>query len=123
MASSEFCTEFLRVYYHRLFPYAEMTRWLAYGNDRKLPGSDATYFQRREFSFTLEHDIYVRYQSFKDAADMAAVVRDKCPHKIDIGAVYNVDVSRGTGRMAVGLQATLCPCVPTYARVCVCVRA
>lgn len=48
---------------------------------------------RREFSFTLEHDIYVRYLSFHDVAEMEAVIKKQCPHKIDIGAVYNVEVS------------------------------
>jgi DNA primase small subunit len=48
---------------------------------------------RREFSFTLEHDIYLRYLSFHDVAEMEAVIKKQCPHKIDIGAVYNVEVS------------------------------
>lgn len=33
--------------------------------DGKHPGADAAFFQRREFCFTLENDIFVRYQSFK----------------------------------------------------------
>ncbi len=33
--------------------------------DGKHPGADQSFFQRREFCFTLENDIFVRYQSFK----------------------------------------------------------
>lgn len=63
-----------------------------HGADGKHPGCDSSYIGRREISFTLENDIYVRYLSFHDAAEMEATIREKCPHKIDIGAVYNVDV-------------------------------
>lgn len=60
--------------------------------DGKHPGCDPSFIARREFSFTLEHDIYLRYLSFHDAFEMEATIRAKCPHKIDIGAVYNVEV-------------------------------
>ncbi|CAI7929209.1 unnamed protein product [Closterium sp. NIES-54] len=108
-AESCFSTDLLRIYYRRLFPYADMARWLSYGNDRKLPGTDASYLQRREFSFTLEHDIYVRYQSFRDAADMEAAIRDKNPHKIDIGAVYNVDPARRAAYQGIGSESAFAP--------------
>ncbi|GJP48150.1 hypothetical protein CLOM_g7427 [Closterium sp. NIES-68] len=104
-----FSTDLLKIYYRRLFPYADMARWLSYGNDRKLPGTDASYLQRREFSFTLEHDIYVRYQSFRDASDMEAAIRDKNPHKIDIGAVYNVDPARRAAYQGIGSESAFAP--------------
>lgn len=62
--------------------------------DAKHPGCDSSYLGRREFSFTLEHDIYIRYLSFHGATEMESSIREKCPYKIDIGAVYNVDVSK-----------------------------
>jgi DNA primase small subunit len=33
--------------------------------DGKHTGADPAAFQRREFCFTLDNDIFVRYQSFK----------------------------------------------------------
>ncbi|KAH9298191.1 hypothetical protein KI387_029873, partial [Taxus chinensis] len=89
-----FNADYLRVYYGKLFPYAELFKWLSCGHDGKHPACDSSYFGRREFSFTLEHDIYIRFQSFQDAADMEISIKEKCPHKIDIGAVYNVDPAK-----------------------------
>ena len=88
---SDFSTDLLRIYYDRLFPYDVMFNWLSYGND---PKSDKEYiskdfFQHREWSFTIEDDIYIRYQSFKDKDEMMAAIQKKQPHKIDIGAVFS----------------------------------
>lgn len=60
--------------------------------DGKHPGCDQTYFGRREFSFTLENDIYLRFQSFNSASELENSIKEKCPVKIDIGPVYSVDV-------------------------------
>ena len=71
-SGTEFSTDLLRVYYSRLFPYEQMFNWLAYGNDaassKDAPfakAMDKDFFQRREWSFTIEDDIYIRYQCFK----------------------------------------------------------
>ncbi|OXU26399.1 hypothetical protein TSAR_009767 [Trichomalopsis sarcophagae] len=75
-------SDLLPLYYSRLFPYIDYYRWLSYG--------EASTFSRREFSFTLRDDIYIRFQSFNKIDDLKNEIKRLCPHKIDIGAVYNV---------------------------------
>lgn len=86
----EFSTDLLRVYYGRIFPYDALFNWLSYGNDptHKNPVMDSKYFGKREWSFTIEDDIYIRYQSFTDKAEMIAAIQKRQPHKIDIGAIF-----------------------------------
>ena len=74
----------------RLFPYTEMFNWLSYGQDPHSTDNaiDKDYFSHREWSFTIEDDIYIRYQSFKDKDEMIAAIQKRQPHKIDIGAVF-----------------------------------
>jgi len=89
-----FDTQLLRVYYQRFFPYEQMFRWLSYGNDPDKVNENAAivkdYFGRREFSFTIENDVYIRYLSFRDCKEMRAEIEKRQPHKIDIGAVYTI---------------------------------
>ena len=71
--------------------------WLSYGNDSGAPRADASFLQvrltrggvlrvssgfppslqRREFCFTLENDVFVRYQSFKDSNELRAALMKK----------------------------------------------
>ncbi|KAG6526515.1 hypothetical protein ZIOFF_016505 [Zingiber officinale] len=83
-----FSEDYLKVYYGKLFPCVDIYRWLSYGNDGKHPACDQSYFGRREFSFTLENDIYLRFLSFNNVVEMESSIRKKCPFKIDIGPVY-----------------------------------
>ncbi|EMS59221.1 DNA primase small subunit [Triticum urartu] len=89
-----FNADYLRIYYGKLFPYGDFFKWLAYGNDAKHPGCDQSYIGRRELSFTLENDIYLRFQSFDTAAELETSIKEKCPFKIDIGPVYSVDPAK-----------------------------
>eukprot|EP00794_Sanderia_malayensis_P017323 gene17323-19056_t len=75
--------ELLVQYYTRLFPYEEFYNWLCYGKDPNK------YFAKREFSFTLKDDVYIRFLSFNDCKEFEKEIQKRQPYKIDIGAVYN----------------------------------
>ena len=49
-------------------------------------------FSQREFSFTLENDVYRRYLSFANHVEFEKELIKMCPEKIDIGAVYAAKV-------------------------------
>nr|OQO13169.1 hypothetical protein B0A51_17668 [Rachicladosporium sp. CCFEE 5018] len=51
----------LKQFYQRLLPFRALFQWL---NHSASPCAD---FQHREFAFTLQSDVYVRYQSFASA--------------------------------------------------------
>uniref|UniRef100_A0A6V7QRW5 DNA primase n=1 Tax=Ananas comosus var. bracteatus TaxID=296719 RepID=A0A6V7QRW5_ANACO len=89
-----FNADYLKIYYRKLFPYADMFKWMSYRNDGKHPACGHSYFGQREFSFTLENDIYIRFQSFCSANEMESTIKEKCPFKIDIGPVYSVDPAK-----------------------------
>ncbi|KAF6251539.1 primase subunit of DNA polymerase alpha [Scenedesmus sp. NREL 46B-D3] len=78
-------------YYRRLFPVQQMFKWLSYGNDSSHAAADGSFSSRRELCFTLEGDIFVRYQSYKSWSDLATDLVRKVPSKIDIGPVYTHD--------------------------------
>ncbi|KAJ1854706.1 p48 polypeptide of DNA primase [Coemansia sp. RSA 1822] len=76
-------TETLAQYYQRLFPFSVFYQWLNY----KAP-APTSLFTHREFSFTINDGIYLRYQSFKDGDELHREVQRLAPSKIDIGAVF-----------------------------------
>ncbi|XP_072057794.1 uncharacterized protein [Arachis hypogaea] len=88
---NEFNPSYLKIYYSKLFPHADLYRWMSYGNDGKHPACDSSYLGRREFSYTLDNDIFVRYNTFNSATELENSIKDKCPLKIDIGPIYNLN--------------------------------
>ena len=72
----------MKIYYSNYFPYGMYFSWLGHG--------EVDQFQRREFSFTLENDVYFRFQSYKSSEELKSKLIQLCPKKIDIGAMYNV---------------------------------
>jgi DNA primase small subunit len=89
----QFSTDLLAMYYDRLFPYDQMTKWLGYTTDTSSNDPNSR-MARREFSFTLQDDVYIRYKAFRNAEEMKAEMKKYNPHKIDIGAVFSVSVSQ-----------------------------
>mmetsp|Transcript_41224 Transcript_41224/g.89862 ORF Transcript_41224/g.89862 Transcript_41224/m.89862 type:complete len:465 (+) Transcript_41224:24-1418(+) len=89
-----FSPDLLRVYYDRLFPYPEFCEWLGY---RSRPydtfpedSKNEAFLFRRELSFTLPGDIYIRYLCFKGPAELKEKMMSQQPEKIDIGAVFTI---------------------------------
>lgn len=78
----------LLAYYEDMFPYQLIYNWLNYRDGGK------NCFKFREFSFTLQGDIYVRYQSFDSPRNLRSTLIQKVPLKIDAGAVYNMSPER-----------------------------
>lgn len=72
----------LKWYYSRLFPLDLIGRWLSYGEPSTLA--------KREVSFTLDGDIYLRYRSFDTPAALGAELAKLTPIKVDFGAVHNI---------------------------------
>lgn len=75
----------LRIYYERLFPFRRLYQWL---NDGSEQHPNSLSFSNREFSFTLQDDVYLRFQSFNSESEFQERVLKLVPYKIDVGAVY-----------------------------------
>lgn len=81
MGDLENLSDLLPIYYARLFPFNDYYRWLSYGN--------VSIFSKREFSFTLQDEVYLRFQSFRNQKELENEIKRLNPFKIDIGAIYN----------------------------------
>ncbi|CAH8579947.1 unnamed protein product [Schistosoma curassoni] len=97
---STFSEELLRIYYRRLFPCDLFAQWLTYN-------SRSSGLSKREFSFTLNGDIYLRYQSFDSSSDLRKDLVKLCPIKIDIGAVYSTSPRLHRSILSSSLKPTL----------------
>lgn len=84
-------SELLSTYYADFFPAEQIYSWLTEGKDprSKDPVIENT-FEKREFSFILQGDIYCRHKSFQDGEDLRKALIAIHPEKIDIGAVWTL---------------------------------
>jgi len=92
--NGQFSRNLLQVYYNTLFPYEHLFSWLNYRTDEEVdPEKEGhpRYWKKREICFTMEGDIFVRYQSFHTMKEFKTALKKQLPFKIDIGPVYNVE--------------------------------
>lgn len=69
-------------YYKRLLPFKSLFTWL---NRSAVPTRNFTH---REFAFTLQNDVYIRYNSFSDWSSLKKEVVRLNPARFEIGPVY-----------------------------------
>lgn len=73
-------------FYSRLYPFNSIFTWL---NHQHTP---TRLFHHREFAFTLQGDVYLRYQSFETADALKKQVCQLNPTRFEIGPVYSLRV-------------------------------
>lgn len=76
-----FSLDILKKYYHQYYPSKLIIDWVTKNDIKNL--------KYREFCFTLENNIYRRYQSFKSVIEFKNRISLLNPIKIDIGGIYN----------------------------------
>lgn len=89
-----FNSDHIKLYYDRIFPFDLLFQWLSYsrkGNSHR--------FNCREFSMVVargDEEFYIRWQSFQNGESFKKKILSMFPppHKMDIGAIYNVPVSQ-----------------------------
>lgn len=95
--------EALLTFYRRLYPFKSVFNWL---NHEHVP---TRLFTNREFAFTLQGDIYLRYHSFASAEELKKQVLQLNPSRFEIGAVYNARVSQTVRLSATKLKTRTQP--------------
>lgn len=79
--------EVMLTFYKRLYPFKSIFNWL---NHEHTP---TRLFTHREFAFTLQGDVYLRYNSFNSAEELKKQVCALNPTRFEIGPVYTARVS------------------------------
>ena len=79
--------EAMLAFYQRLYPFKSIFHWL---NQEPAP---MRLFVNREFAFTLQGDVYLRYNSFANADELKKQVCTLNPTRFEIGPVYSARVS------------------------------
>jgi DNA primase small subunit len=73
-------------FYRRLYPFKSIFKWL---NHEHTP---SRLFTHREIAFTLQNDVYLRYNSFTTADEMKKQTCTLNPTRFEIGPVYTARV-------------------------------
>lgn len=73
-------------FYRRLYPFKSIFNWL---NHEHAP---TRLFTHREFAFTLQGDVYLRYNSFTTADELKKSVCQLNPTRFEIGPIYTARV-------------------------------
>lgn len=79
--------EAMLAFYQRLYPFKSIFHWL---NHEPAP---TRLFFNREFAFTLQGDVYLRYNSFANADELKKQVCALNPTRFEIGPMYSARVS------------------------------
>ncbi|KAH6914182.1 DNA primase catalytic subunit [Coprinopsis sp. MPI-PUGE-AT-0042] len=75
--------EAMGTFYRRIYPFKSIFNWL---NHDQMPTRMWTH---REFAFTLQGDVYLRYKSFNTAEELKKDVCNLNPTRFEIGPVYS----------------------------------
>ncbi|KAI0698065.1 prim-pol domain-containing protein [Cerioporus squamosus] len=75
--------DIMLAFYRRLYPFKSIFAWL---NHEHAP---TKLFTHREFAFTLQGDVYLRYNSFANADELKKQVCTLNPTRFEIGPVYS----------------------------------
>jgi hypothetical protein len=78
--------ELMLVFYRRLYPFKSIFKWL---NHEHTP---SRLFTHREIAFTLQNDVYLRYNSFTTADEFKKQTCTLNPTRFEIGPVYTARV-------------------------------
>ena len=79
--------EAMLAFYRRLYPFKSIFHWL---NHEQAP---TRLFVNREFAFTLQGDVYLRYNSFANAEELKKQICALNPTRFEIGPMYSARVS------------------------------
>jgi len=74
--------ELMLAFYRRLYPFKSIFKWL---NHEHTP---SRLFTHREIAFTLQNDVYLRYNSFTTADEFKKQTCTLNPTRFEIGPVY-----------------------------------
>lgn len=78
--------EVMLAFYRLLYPFKSIFHWLNHEN------TPTKRFMNREFAFTLQGDVYLRYQSFTTADELKKQVCTLNPARFEIGPMYTARV-------------------------------